>query len=224
MNIKKYLLLSFLMLGLTLFSACGDDFSCTDGKQNQGERGIDCGDEAGKCPPCDFLEIPVNNPIDTTDMPIDTMDMPIDTMMQDSIGNNIGLDCGGTGSQFCAVVGDSTWVGLVSDLATPPLTLENNNLEGSIFSSEETSTFTFGVNETLALGTYDMNNDSFISIQEDGFTYRVRINKGTGTMTIQKFDPTEKIISGTFEFIGFNAAETDSIVVTNGVFIDVPYK
>ncbi len=46
----KQLLLCFAVLGLLLFStACTDEFSCTDGKQNQGETGIDCG---GPCPPC----------------------------------------------------------------------------------------------------------------------------------------------------------------------------
>ena len=52
---KKFSLLLFLfsLSFATLVNSCKQEASCTDGKQNQGETGIDCGDAAGKCPPCE---------------------------------------------------------------------------------------------------------------------------------------------------------------------------
>lgn len=52
----KCKLILFFGILMTIFcisiTSCKKDATCGDGKQNGGERGIDCGDDAGLCPPC----------------------------------------------------------------------------------------------------------------------------------------------------------------------------
>jgi len=49
----KFLLFTLLFGGLLMTYGCGDNsFSCEDGKQNQGETGIDCGGPAPTVPIC----------------------------------------------------------------------------------------------------------------------------------------------------------------------------
>lgn len=71
----KFLFLPILLLSILLFAACTSEGNCTDGEQNNGETGIDCGDAAGLCPPCD-------NTISCSDG------------IQN--GGETGIDCGGS--------------------------------------------------------------------------------------------------------------------------------
>lgn len=87
MKLFKIWSFSILSLSVFLMMSCGSDPTCTDGEQNGGETGIDCG---GPCISCDSIGIVI----------------PIDTMMEDTMEEMTSC-----ANRLCAQVSGSEFVG-----------------------------------------------------------------------------------------------------------------
>lgn len=73
MKALKFLILGLFLLNISVYS-CKEEETCTDGIQNQGETGVDCGGPCAACPTCSDG---VQN------------------------GNETGIDCGGPDCPEC---------------------------------------------------------------------------------------------------------------------------
>ncbi len=98
MKTKFILSIVVLLASALLFNACTQEFTCTDGKQNQGETGIDCG---GPCDECVRIPACGNGIQDATELGIDCggacPPCPAVASCSDGIQNQdeTGVDCGG---------------------------------------------------------------------------------------------------------------------------------
>lgn len=81
-RVNSILYVCILMLGVIMFTSCGDDETCSDGIQNQDETGIDCG---GVCTACVTCSDGIQN------------------------GDEEGVDCGGTDCDACEVGVHGSW-------------------------------------------------------------------------------------------------------------------
>lgn len=231
-----------LWLSLVLFSAliialnsCKQTYSCTDGEQNQGETGIDCGDANGLCPPCANMpncsdgiqnggELgvdcggPCSNPCNTTPTPTCT----------DGIQNQgeTGIDCGGpcspcttpTTGSMTAVIDGTAWTATnVSGLNTGG----KLNLIGKSFSAVDTIEIRLVHGGAFATGTYD-----FTAINPATYAQGpIQCISSDGTITFTTFNTTTKTVTGTFTFNCTDAGSgTGSHAITTGVFTNIVYN
>jgi len=81
------------------------------------------------------------------------------------------------------------------------------------FYSHDTGTITFKYNDAYSFGTYATTGDSYSTYNS---------NSPLGNVTISVFDKTQKIISGSFSFVGKNSSG-DKKTITEGKFANVPY-
>lgn len=203
----KIILLYLSILGFLLTSSCGDNsFSCEDGEQNQGELGIDCG---GPCPNCEYMRT-----------------------CSDGIqnGGELGVDCGGTCPNVCseivitntlfeATVNDTDWAALQVNGTTSNETLTLSGLDANGLDNDYEIKLIYSEEFTARTGTLDMvaNTASIGGTNIGGNCIAT-----SGSISFTKFDTTNKLVSGTFEFTcqDANGAET---IVTNGKFQDISY-
>ncbi len=197
------LIFSVIVAVVTLFSSCGSDPTCTDGIQNQGETGIDCfvnGTINDPCPPCELVGIP----IDTSDNQIETPDV-----------NPNNLSCTGN-ANMCALVNQTDWI---STSATG-----NTDLAGLTISGVSSNGSTISLNYigSLETGTFDfdLGNSADYGIGANVFSTDFA---GNGSITIDGIDTTNKVITGTFQFIAYDLEVVDSVVISDGKFINLEY-
>ena len=191
----KFLIMMSLCFALLLGSNCNQTYTCTDGQQNQGETGIDCGDAAGLCPPCD-----------TSGTPTATCTDGIQN------GTETGVDCGGS----CPACDDPV------DPVDPPVTGTPNmtaTVNGSAWESEGMGIDSYGslsivgISVTAAgdsvslalnysgdflVGTYDFADigvGAVISV--NGTT--AECASTVGTLAFSTFDTINNEVSGTFQ-------------------------
>ncbi len=203
----KIILFCLSILGLLLMGSCGDSsFSCEDGKQNQGELGIDCG---GPCPNCDYLRT-CNDGIQN--------------------GGELGVDCGGTCPNVCseivitntffeATVNDMDWSALQVNGSTSNGTLTLSGLDANGLDNDYEIKLIYSEEFITRTGTLDMiaNTASIGGTNIGGNCMAV-----SGSISFTKFDTTNRLISGTFEFTCQDAADIET-TVTNGRFQDISY-
>lgn len=208
----KVLIFTLLIGGLFVMNGCGDDsFSCEDGKQNQGETGIDCG---GPCPNCEYIRT-----------------------CSDGIqnGEELGVDCGGPcpatcssqpttptiNSSFTATVNGTAWSAKqVTGSILNTTTLVISGLDSDGIGEDFNIAINYGEAFAAGTGVFDMvTNTAFIT--GTGITNECIAQ--TGSVTFSKFDLTSLLVSGTFEF---TCQDTDGVetTVTNGTFQDVPFQ
>ena len=230
---KKFSLL-LLLLSLsfaTLVNSCKQEATCTDGKQNQGETGIDCGDAAGKCPPCENAVSCSNGVQDGGELGVDCGG-PCPNACQTSPtctdgiqnGTETGVDCGGsctpcgtgTGTFTCSIDGTAfsatTVAGVATTGASPILLITGTNGANSI-AITHSGAFVPGTYPVTSLSpiTYTSAANSCISTSD-------------GTLTISQFDTANKKVSGTFTFNCNNASGGGGSAITTGVFNNVSYN
>lgn len=183
---------------------CGDDnFSCEDGKQNQGETGIDCG---GPCPNCAY----VRTCSDGTQN-----------------GEELGVDCGGPcpnacisqppvlNTSFSAIINGNDWS------ATLPSALElNEGITITGFSAPNVIVMNYNEDFTTRTGNLDLTTNMATLTGAD---ISDQCLAQSGSITFTKFDTANKVVSGTFEFTCQGTDGVD-VVVTNGKFEDIKYE
>ncbi len=205
------LILTLLIGGLFVMNGCGDDnFSCEDGKQNQGETGIDCG---GPCPNCEYMRT-----------------------CSDGIqnGEELGVDCGGPCPAACtdqppvepepdpiftATVNGTNWSALQVSSGVVNQTITFAGLDSDGQGEDFNISITYGEEFTPRTGNFDMiTNTAFIT--GTGITNECIAQ--TGSVTFTTFDTTNNLVSGTFEF---TCQDTDGneTTVTNGSFQNIPF-
>jgi len=212
----KILIMLSLCFALLLNSNCKQTYTCTDGQQNQGETGIDCGDAAGLCPPCN-----------TTGTPTATCTDGIQN------GTETGVDCGGT----CPAC-DTT--------VEPPVTTDPNmsaNVNGSAWEATGAGIDSYGSLSIVGLGVTAAGDSVTIAISYAGDylvgTYDfadigvgavIAINDVTaecastiGTLAFNTFDTINQQVSGTFTFTCLDADGNSLHTVDSGTFTSVPY-
>ena len=226
----------FIALALccaVVFNSCEDDPTCTDGLQNQGELGIDCG---GPCPAiCGATATCTDGIMNGDEEDIDcggscpdactTTATCTDGLMN---GNETGIDCGGPDCPACT----STCAAPVNNATS--YVLDGANVAGDIVTTTtpgggvsitavtlaDNSNLQFTLNAS-APGTYNLN-----SIEVPALIYSVNnvqthgspIGGGTGTITVTTYTNTAscKHLQGTFNFtLTGNGADK---AFTNGTF------
>lgn len=207
---KAFLCVLTILASLLIFS-CGNDASCTDGIQNQFETGIDCDINGIICPFCDTSLIV--DPVDT--MMQDTMMQ--DTMMQDTMTNNTGA-CA-NGGLICATIDGGTWESLSAED-------ENVGLfDIEILADNGTSEMTLRYSGDKVPGTTTLSPTSNAEMiyKADLFSFRSTQGAGSGELNITEFDTTNKTITGTFNFVGYDVTGVNSKSITDGKFNALPY-
>ncbi len=183
---------------------CGDDsFSCEDGKQNQGETGIDCG---GPCPNCAYVRTCTDG-------------------IQN--GEELGVDCGGPCPNACisqppvlntffsAAIDGTDWsaTSVTGTELNGRITFSGTNGELSVVISYSEDFATGTGNFDLTMNTAAMT----------GTGINGECLAQSGSVTFTKFDTSNKVVSGTFEFTCQGTDGVD-VVVTNGEFEDIGYQ
>ncbi|MEZ4887477.1 MAG: DUF6252 family protein [Chitinophagales bacterium] len=208
---KLNILIFTLLIGsLLVMNGCGDDsFSCEDGKQNQGETGIDCG---GPCPNCAYMRTCTDG-------------------IQN--GEELGVDCGGPCPAACpdqpttpvinavfeAEVNGTAWSAKEAggDIVNETLTISGLDSDG--IGNDFTITITYSEEFTTRSGNFDMiTNTAFIT----GTGINGDCIAQTGTVTFSKFDMTNRLVSGTFSFT-CQDADGIEVAVSNGKFENIPF-
>lgn len=130
-----------MMFSVIMFTSCGDDETCTDGIQNQGETGVDCG---GECTACVTCSDGIQN------------------------GDEEGVDCGGTDCDACQVGVHGSWESSGSNIAPILVSfaskiVANFNTDGTYSvvqtdpeGAEITLSGTFAQSESSVAGIWDI--------------------------------------------------------------------
>ena len=199
----KFLLFTLLFGGLLMTDGCGDDsFSCEDGKQNQGETGIDCG---GPCPNCAYMRT-----------------------CSDGIQNGeaLGVDCGGPCPNACVSqppVLNPFFNATIDGTAWSATSVSSTELNGRVTfsgSNDELSVvISYSEDFTTRTGDFDLSTNTAVMT---GTGIDGECIAQSGSVTFTKFDTTNKVVSGTFEFTCQGTDAVD-VMVTNGEFEDIGY-
>ena len=205
--IKLWTVLVLILTSFTFFS-CNDDPTCSDGEQNGGEIGIDCG---GPCISCDSIGLVITNPIDTSDMIIDTSDMVIDS--SDIIIDPADLYSCDT--LICAQINGTDFTGYISYGDTDATSL-------LIIGTTGIEQLSINFSGTQAVGTYDFSMAQ--GIYNNGTTTYTTGQASDGSITFTVFDAVAQTVSGTFEFTAIGEDSTDVVEVTNGTFMEITYE
>lgn len=226
---KKNLLLFCLFVVTSLFvvSSCKQDYSCDDGKQNQGETGIDCG---GPCDACANAVSCTNGVQDGGELGVDCggpcpnqcSSTPTCT---DGIqnGTETGVDCGGscpacntssTNSLSCKINGTTFTA------TTATATAVQTSL--AIIGMGATTTITINHIGAFATGTYPASaTESMLYANTNGNVQCVATSNGSVTFTT--FNTTTKKIVGTFLFDCTSVTGGSGNSITEGAF-DITYN
>jgi len=218
MKILTYLSLIIAIVGFTLSTGCNKAPSCSDGIQNQGERGIDC---SGPClDRCDCF----NGVID---------------------GEETGIDCGG---RFCTCceppcqprVEPSACLEMPAEAGSfqvnmnPPISKKPNAfiLESSgqliIKISNPDNSGGIQINQTVSgffVDEFDVKGSGITSVHfldVDGKNYYSQVEGSAGKVTFTEFvnQIDCKYVSGTFEVTLFTQNK-DSNILISGDFREV---
>ncbi|MBK9425397.1 MAG: hypothetical protein IPN54_14910 [Bacteroidetes bacterium] len=211
-NLLKFLSLLLIASTLSLFViSCGDDddepsptptptATCSDGIQNQGETGIDCGGPCAACPTA---------------------------TCSDGIQNQgeTGIDCGGPCAP-CPTVGDTSYTAKVdgivweADVITVSNTPSNKITLIGIDNSTGTR-ITLTYSGPFATGPAVSIGSTFVA------EYRNAVGTPfggiSGSITFTKFNTTSKVISATFSCNVKDNNANITKIITNGVIENIEY-
>lgn len=227
-------MLAFVCLCMLTIGGCKDDPSCTDGKQNGGETGIDCVADPSQpcecgCPACATLAANCSDGIQNGgELGIDCGG-PCPNACQTSPtctdgiqnGTETGVDCGGscspcgggggTGTFTCKIDGTTFSATTTSGTAVAPL-LTFSGTSG-------TNVITIVHNGAFAIGTYPVASAAPMTYANAGNNC---ISTSDGTLTFTQFDTTNKKISGSFSF---NCTiPGGGSAITEGIFSNLSYN
>lgn len=170
-----------ILVALLAFNSCSEEYSCTDGEQNQGETGIDCGDLAGNCPPCLLGSSCSDGVQNGGELGIDCGGPcpACASSCTDGIqnGDEEGIDCGGSCPDTCPESsctdgiqnGDEEGVdcgGSCPDDCIVPAGIFTVDIDGIAFEATNVSASNFGGGLIVAGQSADGN--TVISITHDG--------------------------------------------------------
>jgi len=206
------------------FAACSKDPSCSDGEQNQGETGIDCG---GPCTACT-----INSTATCSDGVQNQDETGIDcggancspcgttASCTDGIQNQgeTGVDCGGPCSPCATNTGSCT-----ATIGSTAFTA--NSTTGQLSAGILVLTFTDG-SQTIQLtysgnlqaGTVTLGGTNTINIASSS----VQAVCNTGQVQFTTFNTTTKVVSGTFEATCLSVQGGN--VALTGTFSNVTYQ
>ncbi len=183
---------------ICLYASCTKDIdnsgTCTDGRQNQGEQGIDCG---GPC---------VNQCASCAD----------GIMNQDETAVDCGGQCDPCFPSFSAAIGGSSWQSTSRNaFISAPGTMR-------IYGTGSGRNITLYHEGSFETGTYPATG-GFTGEYRDlqGNLYQSTVS---GSIQFTTFDTTMKVVSGIFSFIGRDTVNQKDIVVTQGVFTQLSYQ
>jgi hypothetical protein len=245
----KFLLgfIAFICALSLLFNACGKEFTCTDGEQNQGELGIDCG---LPCEPCINVATCSDGIQNGGESGVDcggncTTPCSVTATCSDGVqnGTETGVDCGGTcpacstcsngvqdgtetgvdcGGTCPACGGSGTFTAKIDGVLFTATTVNANAVDNTITITASNGAITFTLSHTGAFlaGNYPLGaTDSGIYAQGS-----VGCAHNSGNLIFTTFNTSGKIVSGTFTFgctdIG---GGTGNHNVTEGVFNNIGY-
>lgn len=225
-----FILLSFAFV--CFFGSCSDDFSCTDGKQNQGETGIDCG---GPCDACttgvscsDGIQnggetgVDCGGPCST---PCSTTPTCTDGVQN---GTETGVDCGGSCSPCAATCSFSTNGSMAAQIDGAPFATDKiravstgtNKL--NIQACTGTKKITLNYEGAFQTGTFNAIAPNQPSFSDTGIDCL-----GDGVVVFTTFNTTTKTVSGTFSFAcidGNTSGGTGTHEVLSGNFTNIVYQ
>lgn len=238
----------FLAMAL-LFNSCGKDYSCTDGEQNQGETGIDCGgpctacanvatcsdgiqnggetgvDCGGSCStPCSVTATCSDGIQNGTETGVDcggTCPACSTSTCTDGIqnGTETGVDCGGTCSP-CASTG--TFTAKIDGVLFTATTVTAVNVGGklNITASNATNTISLVHDGAFVTGNYPFDATA-PAIYSVGAAGCMH---NSGSITFTTFNTTTKIVSGSFLFACTNVGSAGTHDITEGTFANITYN
>jgi len=192
----KYLFYITLLLSLG-FSSCSKTVdntgTCSDGRQNQGEQGVDCGGPCiMTCPSC------------------------ADGIMNQ---NETAVDCGGQCDQcypgLSALVNNLPWNStsrnaFISGPGIIRIYGTNQQKNMTLFYSGDFKKGTVQAGTQFKGEFRDLNGNVFSS-------------DNTGSITFTTFDTTAKKIAGIYSFVANDTVNNKTIFVTSGVFTELRY-
>lgn len=218
MKFNKIIYLFILTLGLLTYS-CDEEQTCTDGIQNQGETGVDCG--GADCPSCDNVANCSDGVQNGTETGVDCGGICEDCVntatCDDGIlnQNETGVDCGGV-CDPCDVVGDPCDNLLdafnYSDNGTavigPIISTTNTGGTLAIGASDVATNGTLTISiptGQLSTGVKNVNGSEIIAnfaVQGTGVVYSTSSPGATGTVDITNIQTSGncKFLTGTFDF------------------------
>lgn len=233
MKTRIWLSVLLFVAMIATVSACKQTYSCTDGEQNQGETGIDCGDAAGLCPPCanmpncsDGIQNGGELGVDCGGPCPNPCNNPPTPTCTDGIQNQgeTGVDCGGPcapcatpTAAMSALIDATPWSATdVSGLNTGG----KLNLIGKSYTATDTTEIRLVHGGAFETGTFD-----FTAINPA--TYKkgaIQAISSSGTITFTTFNTTTKKVIGTFSFeCTDTAGGTGNHSITSGTF-DITYN
>jgi len=218
---KTIKIIGFVIVLASLFAstACNKAPSCSDGIQNQGELGIDCG--GNNCPVCNCY----NGILD---------------------GSETDVDCGGDYCPCCdppcvdasteeenCLLADTCSYQINNgqmDFAKPnSFILENGNL--AILIDKPGNSDRIQITQDASrfkVGTYDVMRTqvTLVSVQtEGGKNYSSSVGDSAGSVTFTKFESTLgcQYVSGNFDVTVFNSNNDGSSLDLKGEFTEVKF-
>ncbi|NCP45385.1 MAG: hypothetical protein GW818_02880 [Flavobacteriales bacterium] len=215
---NQIIVVLLLFLSTILYVGCNSNnntplpapASCSDGIQNQGETGIDCG---GPCASCQTCSDGIQNQGET------------------------GIDCGGpcpacAAPSFTATLNGSSFISGYTNasLYINPNPGMANNL--SITASRPSLVDGIGLviefTGSLVPGTYNYSATPTLPVFASGSYSSQTITDcmmESGTLTLTQVNSTAMTVSGTFSFTCRSFSNPSlAHVVTNGVFTNIPYN
>ncbi len=219
-----------ILVSALSMNSCSKDHTCDDGKQNQGERGIDCG---GPCPAC------VSIPPTCTDGEQNQGETGIDCggpcppcgvtttpTCTDGIlnGSETGVDCGGPDcpacetptedASFTAVINGENWTApsALAQVSGSILRIEGTNIstDRSVVLAHE-GDFAVGTYQ-LAAGSTVFNDDLFGS----NTVICQLVDSANGTIEFTEFNTVDQIVSGTFSF---TCTDSNGVLTEDGTIV-----
>ena len=169
--------------------------TCSDGIQNQGETGIDCG---GPCTACASCSDGIQNQGET------------------------GIDCGGPCSPCAVATMSATIDGTPWNANYIKGSLLSGTLAIQGVYISTTQGISLSYSDTFAVGTYPLGSLSGNYAVSSPSTVNCIIQ--TGSITFTQFNTTTKTVSGTFYFNCKDTSTGVSQVIANGVFNNVKYS
>lgn len=220
---KFLLLLSFFMALFSMYS-CGEKYSCSDGEQNQGELGIDCGGPCEACnvaaPTCtDGLQNGGESGVDCGgNCPPCSTASCTDGVQN---GTETGVDCGGSCPPCSSTSG--TFTALIDGTAFTATSINavNTGNKINIVASNSVITITLVHDGAFEAGTYNFSQTAPAIYAEAA----VGCNHVSGTITFTTFNTSTKNLAGSFAFECTDAqGGTGDHSITQGQFSNITYN
>lgn len=225
---KTKLLFSIIALAcsLSLMNGCSKEFTCSDGEQNQGELGIDCG---GPCTACGAAATCSDGIQNGGEAGVDCggscpTPCTVTPTCSDGIqnGTETGVDCGGT-CPACNTGGTGTFTAKIDGVVFTATAVTAINTGGKLNMTATNGTTTLSLVHDAAFLT---GNYPFGATAPAIYTQgAIGCTHNSGSITFTTFNTTTKIVTGSFLFGCADASGgTGNHEITEGVFTNVTYN